>query len=92
MKLDVFYSLLVKEPEAEKGNDAPNAVTIDIEDRKDVIEVLHRFHSSQNFYYMYVTRTLIEFLIGAATLAWLCVIGFPAISTVRVLRYFRNTM
>ena len=86
-KLDIFYNLLVKEEE-----NAPNAVVIDIEDRKDVIEVSHRFRSSRNFYNAYVTRTLIELLLGAATLAWLCFSGLPAISTVRVLNYFRNTI
>ena len=78
MKLDMFYNLLVKEPEPNE-----NAEMIEIEDQKDVIQIIHRFRSSRNFYRSYVIRTISEFLIAAATLAWLSVFGFPVVLNVR---------
>ena len=81
MKLDIFYNLLVKEPEPGKES----AIAIDIEDKKDVIEVSHRFRQSQNFFFSYVTRSILEFLIAALVLVWMGVFGFPVIAKVKAL-------
>ena len=65
MKLDIFYNLLVKEPEPGKEN----AISINIEDKKDVIEVSHRFRHSKSFFFSYAIRSILEFLIAALVLA-----------------------
>ena len=83
MKLDMFYNLLVKEPEAGQEN---NTTSIDVQDRKDVIEVSNRFRTSQNFYNSYLTRAILEFLISGVMLAWLGARGFPVIIKVSVLQ------
>ena len=79
MKLDIFYNLLVKEPEPGKES----AIAIDIEDKKDVIEVSHRFRHSKNFFFSYATRSILEFIIAALVLVWMGIFGFPVIAKVR---------
>ena len=74
MKLDIFYNSLVREPEPNQ-----NAVMIEIEDQKDVIQAVHRFRSSRNFYSSYVTRTILQVLIAAVTLVWLSLSGLSVV-------------
>ena len=89
MKLDALYNILVKEPEPEQTNNAANAVAIEIEDRKDVIEISHRFRRSHNFYHSYLIREIFELLLGILILAWLCGFGYPIINRVINIKYFR---
>ena len=81
MKLDIFYNSLVREPEPHQ-----NAVMIEIEDQKDVIQAVHRFRSSRNFYISYVTRTILQVLIAAVTLVWLSLSGLSVVLKVRAFK------
>ena len=74
MKLDIFYNSLVRYAEPNQ-----NTVMIDIEDQKDVIQAVHRFRTSRNFYSSYVTRTFLQVLIAAVTLVWLSLSGFSVV-------------
>ena len=85
MKLDCFYELLVKDVESSPSSSFDKAtkqsppIPIEMEDRKDVIEVCHKFRSSTNFYFSYLLRTAIELVMAALLLAWLCVYGIPVL-------------
>ena len=83
----MFYNLLVKEPEPGPEN---NTTSIDVQDRKDVIEVSNRFRTSQNFYNSYLTRAILEFLVSGLLLVWLGVSGLPDIMKVNVSKSIRN--
>ena len=83
MKLDCFYELLVKDVEtsfsySDKTTNSP-PIPIEMEDRKDVIKISHKFRSSKNFYFSYLSRTSVELAMAAGLLAWLCVNGFPVL-------------
>ena len=78
----------MKEPQP---GDENNPIAIDIEDRKDIIEVSHRFRTSQNFFYSFATISVLEFLIAALVLVFFAVSGFPVIVKVRIWKYLGTT-
>ena len=65
MKLDAFYTLLVKEGElpnkdvevVSTDNDK-DKFTVDIEDSRTTIEVSHSFTNSDNYFLSYLLRTI----------------------------------
>ena len=80
LKLDIFYNLLVKET-LENGTGGPKPSdteandTIDLENSKQALEVSHSFGSGSNYFFSYFTRTIAEFFVAVALLAWLLVGG-----------------
>ena len=81
MKLEIFYNSLVREPEPNQ-----NAEMIEIEDQKDVIQAVHRFRSSRNFYSSYVARTILQVIIAAVTIVWLSLTGLSGCLKVRTIK------
>ena len=79
MKLEAFYNLLVKEITATDKD----TVTIEVEHRKDVIEISQKFAQKTNFYRSYIIRTILESLVAVVLICWLCAHGLPVTLEVR---------
>ena len=80
MKLDCFYELLVKDVESSASDKATKqSPDCQMEDHKDVIEISHKFRSSTNFYFSYLLRTIVELVMAALLLTWLCMRGIPVL-------------
>ena len=65
MKLDAFYTLLVKEGELPNkdvelvsADNDKDKFTVDIEDSRTTIEVSHSFTNSDNYFFSYLLRTI----------------------------------
>ena len=83
-KLDMIYNLLVKD-----FHSLENETEL-MEDRRDVINISHRFRSSSNFYLSYLWRTIIEIVVVVGLLVVLCAYGVPAAFRVRSFVLFED--
>lgn len=84
MKLDKYYSLLLKDFDKRHASyqkelpEATNRIIIQNEDQKRVIELADSFNSPKNYYYSYLVRTIGELIWTGTLLAWMiyCGVGF----------------
>ena len=60
-----------------------NIVSIEIENRKDVIEIAQKFLNKTNFYTSYLIRAILDLLIGIGAITWLYDDGISVTSKVR---------
>ena len=88
MKLETFYNLLVKEITESGGvtaADEPGQSGF-MENRKDVLELSQKFRDKTNFFFSYVFRSILEILLAAILLVFLCVAGLPTVLDVSLLK------
>ena len=82
----MIYNLLVKD-----FHSLENETEL-MEDRRDVINISHRFRSSRNFYLSYLWRTIIEIVVVVGLLVVICAHGVPVAFRVRFLYCLRTIM
>ena len=87
MRLEVFYNLLVKEITEGGGitaSDKPEQTSGFMENRKDVLELSQKFSGKTNFFFSYVFRSILEILLAAGLLVFLCIVGLPTVLDVSI--------
>ena len=87
MRLEVFYNLLVKEITEGGGitaSDKPEQASGFMENRKDVLELSQKFSGKTNFFFSYVFRSILEILLAAGLLVFLCIVGLPTVLDVSI--------
>ena len=93
MRLEVFYNLLVKEITEGGGvtaSDKPEQASGFMENRKDVLELSQKFSGKTNFFFSYVLRSILEILLAAGLLVFLCIVGLPTVLDVSISEFFVN--
>ena len=87
MRLEVFYNLLVKEITEGGGitaSDKPEQASGFMENRKDVLELSQKFSGKTNFFFSYVFRSILEILLAAGLLVFLCIVGLSTVLDVSI--------